>query len=280
MLEQKHMSLRQAAMVIGMSVTTIRTHAEQLGIAIHRRPKHITREVEEKIARELRGFTSPRDIASRLGISMVSVYRYSRAHPELMKKRRDESTQIHQATCRSRLTSVINKYPDWNCSAIRRLLSKEYAWLYRHDRDFLWSQLAKLRHMTRMPSERDSIWKERDRLAHHRIVRAAQALRLRPGKPTRLTGGALSRYAGVEKIVAKHLDRLPKTLAILKASGEKPVQFRKRRIAWAIEESIRSGKPVSFGRVTRMAGISTQGGRSLRTYIRRHVARALVGLEP
>ncbi len=273
LLEHKHLSMRKAAVLTGVCVNTVRTHAQQLGIAIRRCPKRITQQIDEEIARGLGNFVSPREIASRLGISVVSVYRYSRVHPELMEKRKDESAQRHLAAYRSRLVHAINENPDSHRLAIRRELPKEYAWLYRHDRDFLWSQFGRLHGVTRGPKERNSMWKERDRLAHHRIVRAAHALRGYDGKPIRLTVAALCRYAGVEKIVNKHLDQLPRTLSLLKASGETLTQFRKRRIVWAIEESIKSGIPVSIGQVARLAGISTEGGRRLQSYIQHSLSR-------
>jgi len=271
LLNRQHMTITAAAKVVGKSTTTAAVAARRMNLKFKRCPHSITPKIEKKIATRLNALLPLFCIADQLHLSLNTVYRYYRAHPEIMIKRREKLTEIHRTACRVCLLKTIRKYPNAGIKFIRSKINADYTWLYRHDRAFLRSVVSTLPQAVPDRSKQEIKRLQSDRDASSRIRQAARILSKEQSKPRRLTQQRLIEAAEVRRIVNIGLDKLPKTARVLHGYKETTLQFQKRRTLWAIRELSRLGKPLDLWRVKRLAGLSRPVSEIIEPYIHKQI---------
>lgn len=153
---------------------------------------------------------------------------------------------------RARWSVVCRNTPDLSRTQLRSILPSEYAWLYRHDRDWLKSQppYPKPRHDKKQRRDWASIDKE---MAAELREGAARMRTETP--PLCITRAALERLLGKPEWLDKRLNKLPLCALALANVTESVAAFQCRRIAWAVDELHRLSKPVTAWRLRRLAGL-------------------------
>lgn len=128
-----------------------------------------------------------------------------------------------------------------------------YWWLYRYDKEWLSSHLA------RMPKQRAGKiainWVERDEQMVAKINQSAFALRHILGKPIKITLAALARQIGLPLDTFRNPTRLPLAFDALDALTESEHQFQSRKVLWAVADLDAQGLSYSRSMILRRAAI-------------------------
>lgn len=244
-------SLRQAAHKIGVSTTTARIHAEQLGVCVTRRRK-IPADVEGRVVTALASGVTRAQISSEYGVSLAYVDRVLATNMYLQEQRRDLLKENRRHEARTALLRYLEDYPDDGISDARNAPIACVPWLYRNDREWLAAQFA-----TRSPRRREGRQKINWTTRDAQYVRALRGLERRlsttAGRPVRYTQAFLLRAAGIPLSAAKAVPRMPGTAAILERLVDTDISYKKRKIEWAVRRLQGGGGPVQAWRIAKLA---------------------------
>ena len=132
-------SLRQAAMAVGTTVSTLKIKALQKGICVDTRPSKIFEDTQRAIWRKLFIGIKCREIASMMKLSIGAVEKVLSRYPELVTLRKKIRDMHKRQQHRQNLQRAASKFQTRN--EIKRALSGSYMWLYKHDRTWLYQHL-------------------------------------------------------------------------------------------------------------------------------------------
>jgi hypothetical protein len=156
---------------------------------------------------------------------------------------------------RHTMLTVINEADMLSRTQIRNRIPGIFIWLYRHDREWLNSILPPP--VNRRVSQNSRVdWEKRDQFLCQKVKEAATKLLLTDEKPVRITLSKVGRSIKELAVLEKHLDRLPRTKAMLETVVESVDDFEIRRIKWIIRELNNQGHGVVEWKVIRYAGLS------------------------
>jgi len=135
---------------------------------------------------------------------------------------------------------------------------RDYIWLYRNDLQWLKAHLGKTEghKENRKPSR---LFADLDTLLSVKIIECAFSIRALPGKPVRVCKTRIGRELDALSRFEKQLNRLPLCADALASVCESTEDFRRRRLAWATENLIRIGRPVTRSAIYRSASIRPPG---------------------
>ncbi|MHB1042181.1 MAG: TnsD family Tn7-like transposition protein [Eubacteriales bacterium] len=182
---------------------------------------------------------------------------------EKIKDHRDD--HMTQALSVGDLTSELNKYRSrWleivenlfgkTKTGLRQLARAEYAWLYRHDRDWLNEHSPDPINRKKYADRRVN-WIKRDEELAELVVMAAEEIRQLPGKPVCLTISSIGKRVGELALLQRQLAKLPKTKTILEAMIETVEDFQVRRVKYAADELHKRGELLRTWKIVRVAGL-------------------------
>lgn len=211
-------TLTEASRRAGLSVTTLGTRARRESIALNLKPKTLTPNRVAELEQSLASGVSLDALAATSGVSLVSLYRLLRARPKLAQQRASLLQVREVAKRRARYLE------DARVKGGRR--SPDYAWLYRHDRQFLLEALKACPVKRALKPRID--WEERDK-QFSLLIEASIDRLLNINPPARLTKTRLSVSTGRAAVVQKSLARLPLTNAALCRYEESLSAFLTRR---------------------------------------------------
>lgn len=257
-------SLRQVAVVTGVSVSTLHVKAVQQGLMVRARPSILLPPVKAKIRGQLIAGKAIPDIARDCGVSLPSVYRVLRIEPglkdRLFQLRLEEDKKNRRLRFKKeRRISAANACTD-------------YAWLYRNDRIWLNGEIIRV---GRMACKRTMVinWPELDQALSTKIRKCVAELKVRPGKPILISRALIGRELDATTLFEKKLFRLPRCALELKAGRESHEQFQYRRIKWAAEELEALGGVFGAARLLRYATIRRPRGQAA-SYLDEYFNRA------
>lgn len=147
---------------IAKAVTTNEQIAREAAeIPILRRPKKLKPLVRIAILRCLRNGDSKKLICSRFSLSICTVNRLLRSEPEVLKSRTASQRETMLVEHQNEWLAIIKSQPGATAKSIRFMIPNVYAWLYRHDREWLLSQTVNLL-SGRQGNYSNIDWRERD----------------------------------------------------------------------------------------------------------------------
>lgn len=206
-------SLRSAAVQLDVDSATAAAWATRAGIRVLRRPKLLKPVLLDGLIAGLRSGADKQELATRYGISVETVTRVLRTE-----------INLHIDWCAARSTKRRTQArADWlrlsdeagwqGVSAVRRLAPGDYAWLNRHDREWLRQQNAKL--MVQPRGNGSAVdWDRRDSILANEVKKLA--LRIRLERPTeRVERWQIYQLLPELKAKLQSLGRLPLTKAAL-----------------------------------------------------------------
>lgn len=199
------LSCREVAATHGVSVTWVVQQRRRARIPISERRKNLD---DTKIAaakRLLGDGLSIAAVAQRCKLSVSSVYRILSTNPALVAGRDSQSFQRNRDARRSRWSRLVKSHPSLGTTALRRLASACYAWLYRCDRQWLLEHCPQRR--PRQPTRRID-WEKRDAELAEQVIAAAPAFAA-TSKRARSPAGAVSLVYPLSSMV-RHASNLPK----------------------------------------------------------------------
>lgn len=206
-------SLRAIARSLSADVGTIKRYADQLGL-LHQRP----------------------------------TLRQSRNRQMLSEPRMDKTHEY-----RHLWKQLLTEHPDMSRSRLRQDAPHIYAYLYRHDRAWLFEHQPPVRKSLRQSPQIN--WDERDIVIAHAIEEANQHLRTSSDRPKQITIAALGRATGHLMLLQKHLHKLPKTAHMLATCVETREAWAIRRIQYEMNHASTTGMFLKRWELTRAAGV-------------------------
>ncbi|MEJ2795285.1 TnsD family Tn7-like transposition protein [Iodobacter sp. LRB] len=223
MLVEDKKSLRHCAQLLGQSVTTLRVEATRLGLQVPSRPKTLNPSKLAELRTVLASTTSLNTLAQRHETSVVSLYRILRMYPDVAIAR-DKLISAREQEIRRKRFSL-------GCQKMLARGLPDYAWLYKHDRQWLSETIATTPKKKTVSATRID-WGMRDRefaeavMKHSRQLYAIQ-------KPVWVTKASIGRSMRKRSLLEKYLLRLPLTAQALAANIESIEDFQCRRLQWA-----------------------------------------------
>lgn len=222
LVENKH-SLRHCAQLLGQSITTLRVEATRLEIPISTRPKILNKAKLATLRTALTSTTPLKTLAQRFETSVVSLYRILRMHPDVACVREQLIFERERSVRRKRFSLGCQK------SFSRGL--PDYAWLFKHDRQWLSETVATAPKKKTIPAARID-WDKRDQAFAEAVMKHSKQL-YAIHKPVWVTKASIGRSIRNLSILEKHLLKLPLTAKALVASIESTEDFQCRRLRWA-----------------------------------------------
>lgn len=123
-------TLSSAARSLGLTTTTLATHAEKAGIAIRRKPSKLKSDIRAAVECSFGSGSSVENIAGKFSISLSSVYRILRASDAGQRAR---ATARHEQSMRDRKRwlELVNKMPAGSLNLARHSAPALFGRLYR-----------------------------------------------------------------------------------------------------------------------------------------------------
>ena len=161
--------------------------------------------------------------------------------------------------------------PLLSITQLRATSPSTYAWLYRHDRE--WLMQLPYRRSQRIRNNIRVNWKERDEQICISLVRTVVEFLLATEKPIRISNSSLGKQAGLGHFLERHLEKLPMTEALLREVVETSEQFQCRRVALVVRSLYEKGLPLTRWRVLRVAGLKNPLANSVEQVIRDEIQK-------
>ncbi|SPF45838.1 Tn7-like transposition protein D (fragment) [Candidatus Desulfosporosinus infrequens] len=153
---------------------------------------------------------------------------------------------------RERLLQMLTEYPELSRTDLRNECPKEYSFLYRHDREWLFEMLPTGKPQTGSKGYVD--WNQRDHEVLSQLQKAQMDL-LNREKPIRISKTSLGKEIANLSLLEKHLHKLPCCTEYIDKVSEKKQQFQLRRCQITIVRMQEEGLLLLEWRIQREAGI-------------------------
>ncbi|MDF4995282.1 TnsD family Tn7-like transposition protein [Vibrio parahaemolyticus] len=134
-------SLRSVSKTEKVSISTLKILANQKQIVTNSRPSKLLPDMEKDILRSLILGEKTKDIAPRFKVSVSAVEQILRKHPRLIQLRKRIWFSRNKSKHRTSILNCQRKYPSASRQEIRALQGAAYAWLYKHDIQWLYETL-------------------------------------------------------------------------------------------------------------------------------------------
>lgn len=154
--------------------------------------------------------------------------------------------------------------PKLSKTEIRKLAPDVYAWLYRHDRQWLNKNSPKLQNPKASVNKVD--WNQRDKEILEQVKDVVRKLK-EVEKPIRITVGRIGKNIELKALLDKHLDKLPKTRKYLELVTETLEDYQIRRIDWAVKELNKRGEEIKEWKILRLAGLRKNLSDKVKIYL-------------
>lgn len=139
---------------------------------------------------------------------------------------------------------------------VRRVNAKDYSWLYRHDRAWLFQIISNYK--KEQVKRRSTIdWTERDKTVLHEIEKAVRMIKdSAPPQRVTIAGAIRASSREVPVVLDNCLRKLPRTKAFLTSQVETTEQFQIRRLEWAAKEIRSENVEIHGWRLLKMAKLN------------------------
>lgn len=251
MLCDLSLSCRQVAQRTGKCVTTIVKYRRMRALPIKERRQTLSSSKIESICKYLQMGLEIPTAAKRAGVSISTVYRELARNPTIVAARNhcsSSSERIYRQECWLR---VLRIHGSAGIIAAKAHAKADYAWLYRHDREWLLATNAPF-HMAPKPIATVD-WNSRDHLLCRKAIAIAQALYIL-SPPVRVSMTRLQRSLEDATVTWNHRP-LTGLSCLLDHLAESQSSFGKRRVDYAIEKLQHSGCYTDLWRIKRAAGL-------------------------
>lgn len=154
---------------------------------------------------------------------------------------------------RGRWLELKYEHPEALKTELREMNKATYAWLYRHDREWL-NKNSPFRKLTGVQYSRIN-WVSRDRDVLAKVKQVVNEILNARSKPERITCRRLGKKIGLLALLEKHLDKMPKTKEYLEKVVESTEKYAIRRISWCANEMNKKGEELRGWKLARLAGL-------------------------
>lgn len=149
--------------------------------------------------------------------------------------------------------------PDARIKDLSQKLIRVREWLSLNDTEWFEANRPVSRRGSNAKAGEPTVdWLTRDTALAEEVKHAAHRLRNAPGRPERLTVGAISDAIGQQGMLHSQLDRLPETGKALAKVVEKPEEFWPRLISWTAQSFRQEGAIPGRSHLARRARLQSQ----------------------
>lgn len=149
----------------------------------------------------------------------------------------------------------IESNPAATRTEIRNMCKKEYTFIYRKDKEWLYNSLPE--ETKRLNPHALVDWSKRDNELLF-IVKNRYIELLDNVKPVRITKSSIGREIGLLTALEKNIDKLPNTEVYLNEIIETVEEFQVRRCKVIINNKVDKGEPIRIWEIQRIAGIRSE----------------------
>lgn len=210
---------------------------------------------------------STRSLANMLGVDSKTVKRYLSMDYQ-KEKIADHGQSPLLQQYRKQLLEGIQQYPSYSRTQIRSSFSKQYTYLYRHDKEWLFRHLPVKRKQLNRNVTVD--WSERD---EGYIVKINQLHKELMGleKPIRITVSLIGKRLGTLPTLEKHLCKLPRTKKLLREITESTPQFQIRRCCKIIDNMLQEQQPIALWKVQRIGAVKSHHFNEIKPQLKAYI---------
>ena len=158
---------------------------------------------------------------------------------------------------RNSVSRLILNNSDISRKDVRRILNKEYIWLYRNDKEWFDRNMPKVNCSYNI-KDYSQYWRKRDEEIF-KLVKAAYETILNMKKPRRITKSLLGKIIMKKALLEKKIDKLPKTKELLDNICEDVDEFRFRRLDRVYDYIEKENIKLPEWKILRIAGINEKG---------------------
>lgn len=150
--------------------------------------------------------------------------------------------------------TAIKENKNMKRTELREKLKKKYTYLYRYDKQWLFSNLPKK--VKADAGNKRVNWQERDNEYLNMLNKKYNEIKAME-KPVRITNSALAKPLGILVNIQKKISKLPKIKEFLEKVCESTEDFQLRRCTYVIDQLIEDEKELNLWKVQRIAAIRT-----------------------
>ncbi|MFC0416752.1 TnsD family transposase [Cytobacillus solani] len=215
--------------------------------------------------RELKaeGTHSARTLAKMLGVDSKTVKKYLSLEIKIEGLSENDIPSM-LLIYRKQLLKGMRQCPIYSRTQIRKCFPKEYMYLYRHDKEWLFEHLPIIREKKNNLAIVD--WASRDREYHSKVEKLYKEL-IELDKPVRITISIIGKRLGILSNLDKHLDKLPQTKKLLSETTESTQQFQIRRCCKIIDRILQRQEPVLLWKVQRIGAVKSHHFHEIKPYL-------------
>ncbi|MEH7114573.1 TnsD family transposase [Neobacillus niacini] len=221
----------------------------------------------EELATLLGKDLSYREIARKLNVDTNTVIKYK----EIIRSEDVADTQSNTHTIellkshRHAWLQLQKEHPNLSKTELRNLAPPTYAYLYRHDKEWLQNN-SPIKRVYRSENKRVN-WKKRDKEILRRVQMGTDELLSRKEDWIRITVKSLGDFIGERALLEQHLDKMPETKSYLQKVRESENGFRLRRVKSVLQEMHEAGEVIKTWSVLRRAGIKPKFEEEVKKFI-------------
>ncbi|MGE6896847.1 TnsD family transposase [Priestia flexa] len=216
---------------------------------------------------EAEGTYSTRTLAKMLGVDSKTVKKYLSSEIKIEGLSENDIPSM-LLIYRKQLLKGMRQYPNYSRTQIRKCFPKEYMYLYRHDKEWLFEQLPII--LEKKNNQAIVDWDSRDREYYFKVEKLYKELN-ELDKPVRITISIIGKRLGILSNLEKHLDKLPQTKKLLSETTESTQQFQIRRCCKIIDRILKRQEPVILWKVQRIGAVKSHHFHEIKPYLEEYL---------
>ncbi len=212
---------------------------------------------------------SYRQIATYLGCDIKTVQKFEVALKGKVESLIDKASINNNSEkiiedYKNKILELINEQPELSRTMLRQLCQKEYMFLYRHDKEWLFTELPVPQ---KAISKRKSVdWDKRDKEVLSSLKKAYIEL-IKSEELTRITQSSLGKKINKLALLDKNIDKLPACKVFINKVSETKQQFQLRRCQLVILKLKKDDLALIDWKIQKQAGLRKEDYLALKDQI-------------
>ena len=186
----------------------------------------------------------------------------------------EDANDIKLNSCKDAILEEFKANKDINRTKLRELHKKEYMYIYRYDKEWLFNNLP-----SKSKSNSNNLrvdWVNRDQ-EYLELIKVRYEELLNNEVHLRITIGNLAKPLGLLSNLEKKIAKLPKTKEFLEEISESTKEFQLRRCKATIDKMLNEEQEIKLWKVQRIAAIRSRQFEELKDDLIKYIESKLLG---